>query len=93
MEITGIVPAIGTVTAVLLGVWRMLAHYEKRNDEAHAELGRSIEAAETKLGQRIEDNYHRLDGRIRSVEQGFARIDQRLQTLERVIIPSGNPAG
>ena len=34
------------------------------------------------------DNYHRLDERMRAVEEGFARIDKRLDTLERAIIPS-----
>ena len=38
------------------------------------------------------ENYHRLDARMRTIEQGFARIDQRLDTLERAIIPSAEPA-
>lgn len=34
-----------TGVGVLLGVWRILAHYETRNDAAHAELARKIENA------------------------------------------------
>jgi hypothetical protein len=35
--------------------------------------------------------YHRLDERMRTVEERFARIDQRLDTLERAVIPSAEP--
>ena len=60
----------------------------KRNDKAHAELRDAITSAETRLGERIDG----LDGRLRNVEVGFARIDQRLETLERVILPPASPA-
>ena len=40
----------------------------------------------------MEQNYHRLDERMRTVEQRFGRIDQRLDTLARAIIPSVEPA-
>jgi hypothetical protein len=29
---------------------------------------------------------------MRTMEQGFAKIDQRLATLERVVIPAAEPA-
>ena len=58
-----------------------------------------IRSVSTELNSRIDrlrdemlENYHRLDGRMRTIEQGFARIDQRLDTLERAIIPSAEPA-
>ena len=51
------------------------------------------------LGTRIDglradmrEDYQRLDDRMRTVEQGFAKIDQRLATLERVVIPGAEPA-
>ena len=37
-------------------------------------------------------NYHRLDEQLRSVEQGFERIDQRLKMVERAVIPAAEPA-
>ena len=103
METSGIVPAVlggmSIAAVVLLGVWRMLAHYERRNDKAHGELRDAITSAETRLGQRIdrlderfENRFDGLDGRLRNVEQGFARIDQRLATLERVVLPPASPA-
>ena len=92
MEMSEVVPAVlggmSIAAVVLLGVWRMLAHYEKRKDKAHAELRDAITSAETRLGHRIEG----LDARLRSVEVGFGRIDQRLETLERVILPPASPA-
>ena len=58
-----------------------------------------IRAVRSGLGSRIDrlhdemqENYHRLDERMRAIEQGFARIDQRLDTLERAVIPSAEPA-
>ena len=40
----------------------------------------------------MREDYQRLDDRMRTVEQGFAKIDQRLATLERVVIPAAEPA-
>ena len=46
---TDIWTAIATVAATLFGVWRMLAHHETRNDAAHAELERHIDAQGTRI--------------------------------------------
>ena len=63
-------------------------------------LGGRIDTVETRLESRIEglrtdmrEDYQRLDDRMRTIEQGFAKIDQRLVTLERVLIPTPEPAG
>ena len=64
---TDIWTAIGTVAVTLFGVWRMLAHYETRNDAAHAELGRRIDSVRTDLSARIDAQGSRIDtlsGRI-----------------------------
>ena len=46
LEIASVVfTGAGVVLGVLLGVWRIQAHYETRNDAAHAELARKIENA------------------------------------------------
>ena len=98
MEMEGIVPAVlagmSVAAMVLLGMWRMLAHYEKRNDKAHGELRDAITASATRLETRLENRFDRLetrfdqtDERLGNVEQEFGRIDQRLATLEHVIIP------
>ena len=58
MAVNAILPAVlsgvSIAAVVLLGVWRTLAHYERRNDKAHGELGDAITSAETRLGQRID---------------------------------------
>lgn len=64
---------------------------QTRIDAVGAGLGARIDAVETGLRQEIRENYHLLDERIRSTETGFARIDQRLETLERAVIPSAEP--
>ena len=40
-----------------------------------------------RLGARID----RLDARLRTIERGFARVDQRLETLERAVVPPAAP--
>ena len=37
-----LISVVATGAAVLLGVWRIQAHYESRNDAAHAELRAAI---------------------------------------------------
>jgi hypothetical protein len=78
---TEIWPAIGTVAVTLFGVWRMLAHYETRNDAAHAELGRRIDAVRTDLSARIdalEGRFHTLEGRIDTLS---SRIDRLFELI------------
>ena len=38
------VPEIAGLLSVVFVVWRMLTYYEKRNADAHAELGKRIDA-------------------------------------------------
>lgn len=70
-----------------------------RIDHLGNQLNGRMDRLENQLNGRMDrlrdemlENYHRLDGRMRTIEQGFARIDQRLDTLERAIIPSAEPA-
>ena len=46
-----------TGAGVLIGVWRIQAHHETRNENAHAELGRRIDG----LGPRIDGLGERID--------------------------------
>ena len=94
MEIDGIVPAVlagmSVAAVLLLGMWRMLAYYEKRNDKAHGELRDAITSSATRLENRfdrLETRFDQMDERLCNVEQEFGRVDQRLATLERVVLP------
>ncbi len=40
---------------------------------------------------RMDDHMLRFDERLRAVEIGFGKIEQRLLTIERVVLPA-NPA-
>ena len=64
------------------------AQIDNRIDGLRSELSGQMD----RLRDEMLENYHRLDARMRTIEQGFARIDQRLDTLERAIIPSAEPA-
>ena len=59
----------------------------RNTPRAEAPVGRS-----DRLRDEILENCHRLDAHMHTIEQSFARIDQRLDTLERAIIPSAEPA-
>ena len=71
---TDIWAAIGTVAATLFGVWRMLAHYETRNDAAHAELGRRIDAVRTDLSARIDALERRFDAMTGRIDKLYELI-------------------
>ena len=47
-------PEIAGLLGVVFVVWRMLTYYEKRNADAHAELGKRIDAVAVDMGRRID---------------------------------------
>ena len=62
-----------------------------RIDEVRTELGARIDEVRTELGARIdrlETRLDEVDGRLRNVEIAFGKVDQRLLTLERVLLPA-----
>ena len=63
--LTIILTGVSVTAGVLLGVWRMLAHYETRNDAAHTELGRRIDG----MNKRID----LVNGRIDLVYQELVK--------------------
>ena len=48
------VPEVAGLLSVVFVVWRMLTYYEKRNADAHAELGKRIDAVAADMGKRID---------------------------------------
>ena len=42
--------------------------------------------------RRLEDRLNAMDDRLRAVEIAFAKVDQRLATLERLHLPAPDPA-
>ena len=60
---TVIMAAIGTATTVLFGVWRIAAHYENRNDNAHGELRGTID----KMNEKNDNAHGELRGDIKGL--------------------------
>ncbi len=44
------------------------------------------------LREDMREDHRRFDDRLRAVEIGFGKVEQRLETLERAVIPSAAPA-
>ena len=66
------------------------------HDEIRAvrsELRDEMRAEIRAVRDEMRENHNRLDERLRAVETGLAAVNQRLDTLERAIIPSAAPTG
>ena len=72
-----IVGSLGVLTVFLNN--QTNARFEARFDAIDARLDR--------LEDRFEDRMDGFDARLRAVEVEFGKIDQRLLTLERVLLP------
>lgn len=71
-----IIPAI-LVVAGLLSM--QIAGINARIDDLSARL------------ERLETDVRSMDARLRAVEVAFAKVDQRLETLERTLLPTPTP--
>ncbi len=78
---TDIWTAVGTVVVTLFGVWRMLAHYEPRNDAAHAELGRRIDNLDNSINNRIDNLDSRINHRIDNLNDSISNRIDNLHSL------------
>ena len=87
-ETTIIASIIGTgigVTAVVVSVIAIVASgINSRLNTMNAR----IEA----LRSDMRDDHHELDTHLRSVEIEFGKVGQRLETLERAVLPQAPPA-
>ena len=90
-----IVPAI-LVAAGLLSA--QIAGVNDRIDDLRADLTARMDRLETRLDTRmdrlearLDARMDRLDERLRNVEIAIGQIDQRLLTIERVVLPAPEP--
>ncbi len=83
---------IGTVVllAGLLSA-QMAGQLAAVNDRIDDLAGR-MDRIETRM-DRIETRLDSFDERLRNVEIAFGKVDQRLLTLERILLPPREPAG
>ena len=49
-----------------------------------------IDDVNTRIGS-VETHVRGMDDRLRAVEIAFGKVDQRLETLERAILPASSP--
>ncbi len=92
---TLVVTIIGTGVALLASVIALGALLTVQLGSVRTEIASvqnilraEISAVRAELGTRLDS----FDARLRAVEVEFGKVDQRLETLERAIIPSAPPA-
>ena len=76
---TGLVMA-GLLSAQIAGVNARIDDVHARIDDVHGGL------------QRLEADVRSMDARLRAVEIAFGKVDQRLLTIERVVLPTATPS-
>ena len=96
---------IGTIVAVAVSLGGLLsvqfsginarfddlrADVTTRIDDLRTDLTTRIEAVETNLTG-VRTDLGRFDDRLRAVEIAFGKVDQRLETLERLHLPGPDP--
>ena len=90
-----IIVAAGLLSAQISGVNTRIddvnANLTARIDDVNANLTAQIDNVNINLTAQIDvlrDDMRGLDGRLRAVEAAFGKVDQRLATLERAVIPA-----
>ena len=76
-----IVSVVLTGAGVLLGVWRIQAHYEMRNETAHAELRGAIAHLAAILEMRNETAHAELRGAIAHLAAILAKVAEDVAYL------------
>ena len=97
--IIGTIAGTGLLVAGLLSaqISSGLASLNTRIDDLSAALNGRIDDLSARVGRievrldRFEVRLDRFDERLRAVEIAFAKVDQRLETLERTLLPPASP--
>ena len=85
-----VVVLAGLLSAQIAGVNARIGDVHARIDDVHADLTDRIDRIDARI-DRIETRLDGFDERLRNVEIAFGKVDQRLLTLERVILPPQAP--
>ena len=80
----------GLLSTQIAGVNARIDDVHARIDDVHADLTARMDRIEARM-DRIETRLDGFDERLRNVEIAFGKVDQRLLTLERVILPPQTP--
>ena len=76
---------IGTVVVLVGLLSAQIAGVNARVDDVRADLNARIDRIETRLDW--------FDERLHNVETAFGKVDQRLFTIERVVLPPSEQPG
>ena len=93
---------IGTILAAAVALSVQMAglrteHAEIRTDmrTEHAEIRTDMRTEHAEIRAEVGEirtDIRRMDDRLRAVEVEFGKVGQRLATLERLLLPTPNPA-
>ena len=87
-EATLLLSVVGTGIAVTAVVVSVVALVANGINSRLSEVREDVE----KLRRELREDHAALDARLRGVEIGFAKVDQRLETVERASLPQAPPA-
>ena len=94
---TLVLTIVGTgvgLAVLLIGVmFALIGGVNARIDDLYSGLSARIDAVHSGLYARMDRIETRLDGfdeRLRNVEIAFGKVDQRLLTIERVVLPGSD---
>ena len=85
---------VGSALGLGVLLLALFANFNARFDDQSAQIaGLRTEIADLRTDMTgqiadLRDDMRRLDDRLRAVEIAFGKVDQRLLTLERVLIPA-----
>ena len=87
--------AIAMTTVITTSIGGRMTNLENELRATRGELREEIRATRGELREEIRatrdelrEEIRLLAGRVRTVETGFARVDQRLETIEHAVIPA-----
>ena len=81
---------IGTILAVAIALSMQISMQTAGLRAEMNQIRTEINQLRTEMNQRFSEMNRRLesfDERLRAVEVGFAKVDQRLEIIERVVLP------
>ena len=88
--------SIGTIIVVELALTAQMSslrsEMNQRFAQLEAEMNQRFAQLDSEMNQRFAEVNRRLDAfdqRLRAVEVAFAKVVQRLETIERIVLPDG----
>ena len=82
---------IGTILAAAVALSVQMAGLRTEHAEIRTDMRTEHAEIRAEIGE-IRTDIRRMDDRLRAVEVEFGKVDQRLATLERLLLPAPNPA-